>query len=45
MNRKGAEGSRSKEVILGKKVDWLLQGYLPLEDGSIDRGLSGRLPN
>ena len=40
--RLSAEKSGEKEVILGKKAAWLLQGYCPLEDGS---GLSGRLPN
>ena len=37
-----ADESRNKEVILGKKVDWLLQSYSPLGD---DKGLSDRLPN
>ena len=36
-----AERSNDKEVILGKKVDWLLQDYCPFGD---PRGLSGRLP-
>ena len=34
--------SRNKEVKLGKKVGWLLQGYLP---GGNGMGPSGRLSN
>lgn len=37
-----AEGSRNKEVTLGIKAGWLLQGYFPLGDG---KGPSGWLPN
>lgn len=37
-----AEGSRNKEAMLGKKVDWLLEGYISLGD---KRGLSDRLSN
>lgn len=32
-----AEGSGNKEVILGKKVGWLLQGCFPLGDGQFYR--------
>ena len=31
-----------EQVFLGKRADWLSQGYFPLEDG---RGLAGRLHN
>ena len=33
-----AEGSKNKEVLLGKKVGWLFQGYFPLKW----QGLTGR---
>lgn len=31
-----------EQVFLGKRANWLSQGYFPLGDG---RGLAGRLPN
>ena len=33
-----AEGTGNKDVFLGRKLHWLLQGYFPLGE---NRGLSG----